>query len=167
MVFSIFIVIILFLIVPVFLYRCNCRLMAWFCYVMSQSPSFRKFYCFCLLIAVLATHVIYYNTFSKEMTIAISTIILFAMFRTLWVRSFLSVNRRRKRLFYVFFVLTMMVTILIRLLPLAITMGILVVGMSFYPSKQILEIPRKEFIKVFFNNEKTGDYRKLIDLYFS
>lgn len=159
-------ILIVFLFVPIMLYGCKDRRMAWFCIRMVLSSFFRKFYCYMLLIVVIIIHSTYFNAHGAEYGLMISSTVMFCMFRTSLTEKYLlkiSDSRRWMRW-------TMITALIISAVPLLFTLGltltVIATGSCFYPSRKIRESGREIVMSQYRRCSSSGDYTDFIDDYF-
>lgn len=164
---ALFILLAIYLIAPVFLFRLNSKRVARFCLYMTTSELFRRFFCYMLLIAVLNFHFVFYKSFNSEYGIMISTLILIAMFSTRLTDKSLTMLADNHRLMFVFTILTVVIAFIPHLLPLACTMAILLAGACFYPSSGIRQCDRCFIIACYNECARKRDFRDFEDKYFS
>lgn len=157
----------LYLIVPIFLYRRPHRYVGFFCCKMCTSHNFRKFFCLNVLIAVIYSHFVFFNVFNKEYGLMLSSIILIMMFNTRWVRTFFRQMIDSKQNLMVFVCLTLLTMFIPHLFTTSITFALLVVGLSFYPEERLMEDDGEHIQSLYYKAKQSGDYKELVDEYFS
>lgn len=88
------------------------------------------------------------------------------MFRDKWVHAFMRTNRDNIRLMFLFFIITLVVTVLLREMSIALTMGILITGVAFYPSSAIMDMSPQYLRNNFSCHDGSRNYAYIIGLYF-
>lgn len=152
---------------PCFFYRLNKRWLAMLCLRMAISNTWRLFYGRVLLIITICAHLVFHNAFPYAMCVAVSSIVVICMFRDKWVHAFMRLNRDNIRLMFLFFIITLVVTVLLREMSIALTMGILITGVAYYPSSAIMDKSPLYLRNNFSCHDGTRNYSYIIGLYFN
>lgn len=152
--------------VPCRFYELNTRWLARLCLKMAVSNNWRLFYGRMILITTICAHLVFHNTFPYAMCVAVSSIFVIMMFRDKWIHAFMKANRENLRLLFLFFIMTLVVAVLLQEMSIALTMGILITGVAFYPSSAILSMSPQYLLNNYSVHENLGDYSNIIGLYF-
>lgn len=156
----------LYILLPIVLYRVHHWRMAQFCYYMSVSSNCRKFFCYMLLLSALFFHFVYFNSYNKEWGLMVSTLPMLLMFSIKWQQWFLERLRDRRKELWSFTVWTLLAAITPHMFTLGVTFAILIVGVAFYPSRTIRGVDPHFISEAYSRVMITRDYRKFISCYF-
>lgn len=157
----------IYLLAPVALFRMPHKKMARFCYYMTCSGVFRKFYFLIFLLGVIYMHFIYYNSHRGEYGVMISSLLMISLFSrkiSEYIHRMLADNNYRM---WLFAILTMCIAFIPQMFTFAVTMAMLLVGASFYPSWNIRTMSKSRVMRIYNQAVLANDYRYFIHLYFS
>lgn len=163
---ALFLVLAVYLILPVFLYDKPCKLMGRFCGYMGASPNCRKLFCYMVLIAVIFTHFVYFNVFSNEWGLMISSFILIAMFKTKWVQGFLSMMNESRYYLPGLMCITLITMFIPHLFTLSMTLALLIVAVCFYTDERFADSGVEHIRYMYYGAKQSGDYKNLVHEYF-
>lgn len=163
---ALFLLLAIYLIVPIFLFRLNNRRVAKFCLYMTASQKTRMFFCYILLLAVIYFHFVFFQSFKTEYGLMFSTILLIAMFSTKLTEKILVMLVDDNRKLYAFTISTLVLAFIPHMLSLAITMVILLVGASFYPSSRIRQCDQYFLFAYYNESARKRDFRDFVEKYF-
>lgn len=163
---ALFLILGIYLLVPVLLYSLPHKRIAQFCFYMTGSENCRKFYCMMLLLGVIYMHFAYYNGHRGEYGLMVSTLIMLAMFSKRLTESLLKLLADDNRKLWAFAVMTVAIGFIPHMLTTAMTLAILVAGASFYPSKKIRSIDGSYLLALFNKAIITNDYKAFVQTYF-
>ena len=165
--FLLFLLIAIYLIVPVLLFKLNNRRVAQFCVFMTTSEQCRKFYCYTLLLAVIYFHFVYYQSYRTEYFLMVSSIAIIVMFCTRLVERLLTALSDDTRRLYAFSITVVAIAFIPHMLTTAMTGAMILVGACFYPSRRIRECD-EYFLTGYYNQcVRSGDYRDILNAYFA
>lgn len=161
-----FLILAIYLLVPIALYRLPHKKMATFCCYMACGEVARKFYCIILLIAVIYLHFIYYNGHRGENGVMVSSLLMLPLFSHKFTDSIHRMLADNNYRLWLFAIMTMAIAFIPQMFTFAVTMAMLIVAASFYPSWDIRTMSNTNVIFLYNKAVQANDYNYFVQLYF-
>jgi hypothetical protein len=125
-------------IVPTVLYKCGNRFMTRFYMAMLRSSAARKLYLQTLLIVLLLFHYIYVCGHFGEFGVLFSTILCGVLFSHKRAERWLRLLKAHRQLYFRMAVFSMAMAPIPHLYTMAVTIAVLLLAATFYPSASML-----------------------------